>query len=167
MPKKVGYMVDGPWLAQWAVYYQNQDQITTMFCLNGAEPVRLCSIDIYHSNNIVEVRSAALSLNELADSSPLDLPWAWSLLDSNQPPLTLDSSIVNKASLLEVALVVAQYSNMEVRWTRSLHNQDQKIEYLSFDGFDMKSPCRKGWSWINICLPLKSTQAVPPGLQLY
>jgi hypothetical protein len=106
---------------------------------------------------------------DISDSKRLDnifllnLPWAWALAKPNQPPSTIELSTKESE---EMEVIAAYSEGMKFRWERTSFTYST-LDTLTIEHQNMKSPCREGWARINICLPLKSTQAVPPGLVLF
>lgn len=169
MPKGQGYMPNSYWMARWVADYQNGSEVIATFCLNGLELAHLCAADIYYFENTEGWRDPELNLSDLtslAKADHLNLPWAWALSNPHKPPLTIEPSITGSDSLLMVALVVAKYAGLEVRWTRKLRDRGRTYEHISFSTSETRLPCRSGWTWLKLCLPLKPTQPVPPGFRL-
>ena len=162
--KGIGYMPSFAfWEVQWRIYYKDSSSVTVTFFLNGVEPARIYSVVFYYSNTEAWWQlpdAEAYQVKNPDNKLLLTLPWAWMLSDPTKPPAHLESSI-NAVGNTEIT---ATYPDgVQLHWER---RQDE-WDIIHVEDTHMKSACREGWSQLNICIPLKPSQAVPPGLLLY
>lgn len=165
--KGIGYMPHSPapWEMHWSVYYKDGSDVSVVFYLNGVEPARLHSARFSYSNTGAWWQMPTMDISDskhLNNKSLLNLPWAWALARPNQPPSTVALSIKDSK---ETEVMVIYSEGIKFRWKRTSFTYST-LDTLTIEHQNMKSPCREDWARINICLPLKPTQAVPPGLVL-
>jgi hypothetical protein len=165
--KSTGYMPysDTPWEMVWSVYYNDGTWVNTTFFLNGVEPARFYSVNFDYSNSGAWWQPPAADMYSSQppkNDSLLALPWAWILADPNQRPSHFELLLPKEDG--ETAVMATYSGSVQLHWKRKLF---LGTETLTVWQQNIKSPCREGWSQLNICIPLKSSQAVPPGLLLY
>lgn len=167
--KGIGYMPHSllPWIMEWHVYYKDGSDVSAVFYLNGVEPARLYSASFYYSKGNFWWQMPTMGISDpkyLDYKSILSLPWTWGLSDPSQQPSTVELSTKESG---DTEVMAAYSEGAELSWTRRYGLYKSVNDEFIFSLPKIKSPCREGWARINICLPLKSTQAIPPGLVLF